>query len=165
MGLIEEFRERAKPWIEPIRADSATGQFIKFDPVYESIATEVAKLEAPSAPPVNWERVVDVGGTFLKRNCKDLRIACYVFYGLHVTHGWNGLLEGLTALAELLERYWLTLSPEPTRPRARVNAVTWFVERTGMTLSAAQVAPKVARPNGGTVTTPVQETTHIDHVV
>src|SRR5215831_1172836 len=165
MGLIEEFRERAKPWIDPIAADSPTGKFIKFDPVYESIATEVAKLEAPSAPPVNWERVVDVGGTFLKRNCKDLRIACYVFYGLHVTRGWNGLLEGLSALAELLERYWLTLSPEPTRPRARVNAVTWFVERTGMTLSAAQVAPQVAPLNRDTITALEQATKQLAQVV
>src|SRR5262249_55069347 len=61
--------------------------------------------------------------------------------------------------------YWLTLSPEPTRPRARVNAVTWFIERTTLTMSAAQVAPQVAPPNRDTIAALEQATKRLAEVV
>src|SRR5712692_2014296 len=138
---LEELRKRAQPWIQPISVEAPSGKSAKFEPGYESIVREVAKLESPGASPVNWDRVVDVGGALLKTTCKDLLIACYVFYGLYATRGLNGLVEGMSALAELLDQYWVALFPEVSRPRARLNAVSWFLQRTAVTLAGAQNTP------------------------
>ncbi len=134
---LQDLRERAQPWIQPISSEAPAGKAAKLEPIYESIVKEVGKLESPSGGAVNWARVVETGGELLKRSSKDLLIASYVAFGLYATRGLNGLLEGLSALAELMESYWSTLFPEVNRLRARSNALGWFLQRTAIALSQA----------------------------
>ncbi len=131
----QDIKERARPWIQPISPEAPAGTPAKLDPAYESILNEVAKLESPAGGSVNWPKIVEAGGELLKKNSKDLLIASYLAYGLYATRGLSGLVEGTSALAELLESYWPTLFPELTRLKARSNAVGWFVQRTATSLA------------------------------
>src|SRR5262249_52641501 len=130
----QDIRAKAQPWIQPISSEAPAGRPAKLDPAYESIVKEVAKLESPVGGAVNWAKVVESGGELLKKNSKDLLIACYLAYGLYATRGLSGLVEGTSALAELLESYWPTLYPEASRLRARCNALGWFLQRTATAL-------------------------------
>jgi type VI secretion system protein VasJ len=136
---LQDIRERAQPWIQPISSDAPAGKPAKLDPTYESIVKEVAKLESPVGGSVNWPKIVESGGELLRKNSKDLLIACYVAYGLYATRGLNGLVEGTSALAEMLESYWSSLFPEVTRVRARSNAMGWFLQRTATALAQPDV--------------------------
>lgn len=130
---LEQLRGRIQPWLEPVSSDAPTGKSAKFEPAYESIIKEIAKLESPLVAKLDWERVVTLGRELLKSTSKDVLIACYTAHGLFVTQGLDGLLEGTTALAELMDRYWPTMFPE--RMRARINALSWFVEQSTRALN------------------------------
>jgi type VI secretion system protein VasJ len=131
----QDLKERAQPWVQPISSEAPAGKPAKLDPAYESILSEVAKLESPVGGSVNWPKIVEAGGELLKKNSKDLLIASYLAYGLYATRGLSGLVEGTSTLAELLEGYWDTLFPEVTRLRARSNAMGWFLQRTATALA------------------------------
>jgi len=135
----QDIRAQAQPWIQPISSEAPAGKSAKLDPVYEAIVKEVAKLESPVGGAVNWAKIVETGEELLKKNSKDLLIACYVAYGLYATRGLSGLVEGTSALAEMLEGYWPTLYPEATRLRARSNAMGWFLQRTATALAHPDV--------------------------
>ena len=136
---LEELRERARPWTEPISDSAPAGGSAKHEPAYETVALEVARLESPTGTPVSWNKVVANAGELLQRSTKDLWLASYLAYGLHATEGLRGTVTGVTVLSEVLERYWPTLFPEPTRLRGRVNAVGWFAARMAAALPAVQV--------------------------
>ena len=137
---LEELRERARPWTEPISPDAPAGASAKHEPAYELVAQEVARLESPTGAPVSWSQVVTNAGEFLRRSSKDLWLASYFAYGLHATEGLRGTVTGITVLAEVLERYWPALFPETARMRGRSNAVGWFVHRLASALPSVQVA-------------------------
>lgn len=136
---IEQLRERAKPWMEPISADKPTGESATQDPAYEALLGEVGKLDSVAGAAVAWKEVVSQGSTLLKQRSKDLRIATYVAYGLYATQGLDGLATGLVVLAELMDGYWPTLYPELPRLRGRTNALSWLVEQLGNRLGATPV--------------------------
>lgn len=136
---LEELRERARPWLEPISKDTPSGVLAKHDPAYEAVSMEVAKLESPASDAVNWGEVVRGSSQLLQRTTKDLWLASYLAYGLYMTEGLSGAVTGMSVLAAVTDQYWPTLFPEATRLRGRVNAVTWFVERMGRVLPAVKV--------------------------
>lgn len=131
---LEELRERARPWAEPVPGASPAGVQAKHEPAYEAITTEVAKLESPAASGVRWDDVVRGAGELLKGTTKDLWLASYMAYGLYATRGLDGAATGAALIAEVTERYWPDLFPELKRLRGRANAVGWFVERLGRML-------------------------------
>ncbi|WP_246137753.1 type VI secretion system ImpA family N-terminal domain-containing protein, partial [Myxococcus llanfairpwllgwyngyllgogerychwyrndrobwllllantysiliogogogochensis] len=131
---LEEFRERARPWVEPVPGTAPAGTQAKHDPAYEAITAEVAKLESPASNAVRWDEVVRGADELLKGTTKDLWLAAYLAYGLYVTRGMDGAATGAALLAEVTERFWPDLFPEVKRLRARANAVGWFVERLGRLL-------------------------------
>ena len=136
---LEELRERARPWTEPISEEEPAGRSAKHEPAYDLVAQEVARMESPTGTPVNWSKVVENAGGLLRRSTKDLWLTSYLAHGLHVTEGLRGAVTGMTVLTEVMDRYWPTLFPEPKRFRGRVNAMSWFVARMGETLPAVQV--------------------------
>ncbi|MCP3169639.1 type VI secretion system protein TssA [Myxococcus qinghaiensis] len=131
---LEELRERARPWLEPVPGTAPAGTQAKHEPAYEAITAEVAKLESPASNAVRWDEVVRGADELLKGTTKDLWLASYLAYGLYVTRGMDGAATGAALLAEVTERFWPDLFPELKRLRARANAVGWFVERLGRLL-------------------------------
>lgn len=136
---IEQLREKAKTWIEPVSAAAPAGAAAKTNPQYEAVIAEVAKLESLSGGTVDWAMVLDSGGKVLQSVSKDLRIATYMAYGLYQTQGLDGLATGLVLISEMMDRYWQGLFPELARLRGRANALGWLIERAANTLPELQV--------------------------
>ncbi len=133
----DALRARAAPWLAPIQGAAPAGATARFDPEYQALADEVAKLDTPTGGEVNWKRVVSGAGTMLQKKSKDLVMAAYLCHGLHVTQGLGGLVTGLVLISETMEKYWDSMFPEAKRPRGRANALQWFVEKTTNALASA----------------------------
>ncbi|WP_426753318.1 type VI secretion system protein TssA [Myxococcus sp. Y35] len=143
---LEQLRERARPWAEPVPGASPAGVQAKHEPAYEAVAMEVAKLESPASDAVRWDDVVAGASDLLKHTTKDLWLASYLAYGLYATRGVDGAATGAAVLAEVTERYWPDLFPEMKRLRGRANAVAWFVERLGRILPTVEQSTVSAAP-------------------
>ncbi|NOK01093.1 MULTISPECIES: type VI secretion system protein TssA [Myxococcus] len=143
---LEQLRERALPWAEPVPGASPAGVQAKHEPAYEAVALEVAKLESPASNAVRWDDVVEGASELLKHTTKDLWLASYMAYGLYATRGLDGAATGTAVLAEVTERYWQDLFPEAKRLRGRANAVAWFVDRLGRILPTVDQASVSAEP-------------------
>ncbi|AKJ06813.1 type VI secretion system protein TssA [Archangium gephyra] len=142
----DSLRQRASQWLEPISAEAPTGASSKHHPTYESVFSEVARLESPAGDAVRWDEVVRDAGELLRTTTKDLWLASYFAYGLYMTEGLPGAITGATLLAELTERYWQGLFPEASRLRSRGLALSWYVERMKHvlpTLQADSTSPAV----------------------
>lgn len=132
-----EIASRAAPYLEPIEGPSPAGELTQFDAEYEAVEAEVAKLESPTGGAVRWAAVADGSAALLRARTKDLRLAAYLARALHVTQGLDGLVTGTALLAALIERYGDTMQPPLARPRARANALRWFVDGAAAHLGAA----------------------------
>jgi type VI secretion system protein VasJ len=136
---IEQLREKAKSWIEPVSAAAPAGATAKANPQYEAVIAEMTKLESVTGGAVDWSMVLDSSGKVLQSVSKDLRIATYMAYGLYQTQGLEGLATGLVVISEIMDRYWPNLFPELARLRGRANALGWLIERASSTLPDVQV--------------------------
>jgi type VI secretion system protein VasJ len=136
---IEHIQERVRQWTQPISAEAPAGRAAKGDAAYEAALGEVAKLESVTGAPVDWASVLQSSAQVLQKTSKDLRIASYLAFGLYQTQGLAGLAAGAQLLAEVVDGFWPALFPELSRMRGRVSAVSWFVEKTCLTLSSTKV--------------------------
>jgi type VI secretion system protein VasJ len=136
---FDDLKARAEAWTAPIPGASPAGAAAKFDPAYEAVQKEVAKLDSPMAVPVDWALVLDQGGGLLKKTSKDLLLSVYVANGLYATKRLPGLVTGFVLVTDMMERYWPTMFPEVTRLKARGNAMSWLVDRVMVPLGTQQV--------------------------
>ena len=126
---------------EAVSAAAPAGASVRYEPEFEQLQEEIAKLESVDAVPVNWGEVVETGSRLLSQKSKDLLIACYVCHGLYERNGYAGLANGLAILSGMIDTYWDTLFPELKRQRARVAAMEWLVERLGRPVSERKPKP------------------------
>jgi len=131
----DDLRQRVSFWVAPIAGGAPAGSSAKFDPEYQVVANEVAKLDMPAGGAVAWKVVAEKGASILTSKSKDLVIAAYLAHAHHVTGGAAGLTNGCVLLIELMEQYWDTLFPEVKRLRGRANAIQWFAEKTALALA------------------------------
>ncbi|MBL9104704.1 MAG: type VI secretion system ImpA family N-terminal domain-containing protein [Myxococcales bacterium] len=120
----ELLQREAATFLEAIAARPA-------DDLYAQLDAEVAQDTAVRGGPVRWRRVAELGGEILRGVAKDLRVAVYTAFALYRTRGAEGLAIGLGVIDGLLERAWATLVPP--RPRGRVQAIAWLLERLEQT--------------------------------
>src|ERR1700676_1996530 len=107
---FEQLKDRARPWMEPIPAALAPAAgSAKFDPGYQAVAAEVAKLDMPAGGEVDWKKVAELSKELLRARTKDLLIGAWLAHALHRQRGLDGLATGTTLLAELIDRFWGTL--------------------------------------------------------
>jgi type VI secretion system protein VasJ len=118
----------------PIPGAAPAGASARYEPEFEQLAAEIAKLESVEGKTtLKWPSVVELSSTLLGSKSKDLLVASYMTLGLYRTKGYAGLRDGLTVCRDLLNTFWDGLFPEKTRMRARTQAMEWLSER----LSAA----------------------------
>lgn len=118
-----------QPWLAPISEAAPCGPNPRYSPSFEAIRAEIGKLEDPAAGQVQWALLVRMCDEALQKEAKDLAVASYLAMGWVNVEGFAGLERGATLLAALVDRYWATMYPEVSRIRARVNAVTWYVDQ------------------------------------
>jgi type VI secretion system protein VasJ len=133
---FDDLTPLAAAYLAPVPGTSPAGSPARFDPEYQAIAAEVAKLDALAGPSVDWNVVERGGSELLQSRTKDLVLAAYLAQALHVTRGLDGLITGTVLLAGILDRYWDTLQPDAKRMRGRANALQWFLERAVPALEA-----------------------------
>ena len=116
--------------LNPIPGDAPAGVAATYEPAFEELAAEIAKLDSLSGDdPVRWPRVVELGTRILLETSKDLQAAAYRAMGLFHTQGYAGLEDGLTVLRDMLKTYWDGLFPPLKRMRGRKQALEWLADR------------------------------------
>lgn len=113
----------------PIREDNPAGEPVTYDPDFEAIKVEIAKLDSAAGTQPDYASIVSLSTGILTSKSKDLTVACYLAHALFQRHGYPALREGLELCRELIANYWEKLYPEQKRMRARVGAITWLNER------------------------------------
>ena len=74
--------------IDPIPGASPAGLSARYEPDFEKLSAQIAKLESPDGrSSIKWNEVVDFSTAILSAKSKDLLVASYLSMGLF--HGWE----------------------------------------------------------------------------
>lgn len=112
----------------PVPGDLPAGESLRYDPDYEALSAEMAKLGTPDASTIDWKLVTNRAASLLERT-KDLFLVAALSHGLLVTQGMAGYAAGLKAMHGLVTTFWDGLLPAKNRMRARTSAFSWLSER------------------------------------
>jgi len=122
--------------ITPISAERPTGEWLRFDPVYDEIQ-KFRQEDDPSLPQGVWQRELKRADWHaMERVCidalttrtKDLQIAAWLTEAWVRLHGFTGFAAGLNLIAELSRAYWPDLYPalDPESPDSRLAPIAWL---------------------------------------
>ena len=132
----------------PIAGANPGGVSARYEPEFEKLAAEIAKLESPEGKAgIKWDIVADSGIELLGGKTKDLLVASYMTLGLLYQDGYAGLAGGFSVTRDLMKTFWDTLFPEKARMRARAQAMQWMNDRITPSiaeLGAASAGDKAA---------------------
>ena len=118
--------ETAQAIMQPFaQAGAPLGVSARYEPEYEFVEQEVAKLGGLDPNSVQWRTIAQQGSAILNSKSKDLAIACYVSVAWFVTEGTAGLASGLEVISWLLND-WEGIFPEKKRLRGRIAALQWL---------------------------------------
>lgn len=124
----------------PLPGDSPAGANVRYEPEFEELEAEVAKMGNPAAGEIKWKRVVELSETILKEKCKDLLVGAYYAYGMLQQQGYQGLEQGLATINGMVQSYWDDLFPEARRMRARETALDWLIDKVTAHLESSPPA-------------------------
>lgn len=122
----------------PIPGASPTGANVRYEPEFEKLQAEIAKMENPAADAIRWPDVVSLSEAILSQKAKDMLVGAYYAFGRLQLHGYQGLAEGLATLNGMCASFWDGLFPELKRMQARENAIDWLIDRVQAFLETAQ---------------------------
>lgn len=124
---------------EPIAEGAPAGNDLSFDPEFEAVAEEIARLERVDGPRTDWRVVASRSDALLAQRTKDMRLLVWgVAARVHNT-GWSGLAHGLSVYVEMVRRYWTDMFPPARRVRGRVSLHEWLVEHVAPLLEERPV--------------------------
>ncbi len=104
------------------------GEDIRYDPDFEKVETEIAKLTSlHKNQQTDWKFVQKLSYQLLINNSKDLRLACWYSAALLKNEGYIRLVNVYELLAELFIHYGQCCFP--LKQRARLAALNWLFER------------------------------------
>ncbi len=134
----QECERHIEGWLRPMDGLDAAGLDPREIPAYEALRDEIAKLESPTLGACRWEKVELEAARVLEKS-KDLASASYLSCALAQRHGIHGLLLGTMLLGRLLRDH---VEFYPLRPRARANALVFFLDRAEQQALTAQPRPE-----------------------
>lgn len=111
----------------PITEGDYAGPDVRYSSEFEEIEAALEKegsIHSNGGP--DWQQIVAQSEQLLNSQSKDLRVGCWLGWGLYRCDGINGLQAGVTLVNGLLQ-HWDNLHPRKERTRAA--AVGWFVNR------------------------------------
>ncbi len=114
--------------LKPISDDSPGGADARYEPEYEEMEAEMAKLTNPSAEggSISWDNLGKLSRTILAEKSKDMMAATYLVASLMHKDGAPGLAEGLAFYRAFIENFWDSMYPTKKRIRGRKNAAEWL---------------------------------------
>lgn len=114
----------------PVSESSPAGADAKYEPEYEALTAEIAKLSSVSqSAPISWQDVADNGAAILAQKSKDISVAAYTAVALAHIDGARGFLDGVNLLRGICENFWDDAFPPKAKLRRRLNAYEWWHER------------------------------------
>ena len=130
----------------PIAGPSPTGASARYEPEFDKLSGEIAKLESVEGrASIRWDDVINLATTLLSSKSKDLLVAGYLTLGLVRKRGYPGLASGLQVCRDMVANFWDGLFPEKNRIRARATAMQWMSERVEAALAEASSPSKSDR--------------------
>lgn len=141
--------------LQPISESAPCGEDLSFSAEFDQIA-EMRREDDPTLDQGEWVtalKVADWPGVFdrcselLRHKSKDLRLAMWWAESATLTRGYAGLQNGLGLCAQLSERYWDGLYPQPEDgdQEQRIGNLRWFLGR----LEALATLAPVTRGRAG----------------
>ncbi|EKM0373182.1 type VI secretion system protein TssA [Cronobacter turicensis] len=123
-------------WLQPLSADSPTGDDPGYDDDFQQIREEVNKLSGADITLIG-----ELAEKVLTTSAKDIRVATYYAWARLHRDGEAGFAEGLELLAALLQRFGAALHPQ--RARSRQAALEWLA--CSRVLDSLSLYPEVTR--------------------
>lgn len=133
VALAREHATQWAEWLLPITHDCPVGEDPGYDDDFQLIREEVNKLSG--ADP---DQVIQLAQKVLTQTGKDLRVATYYLWARLHKDGEQGLAEGLSLIAALVDGYAEIL---PARATSRKMALEWLT--SGKVLDSLSLYPEV----------------------
>jgi type VI secretion system protein ImpA len=141
----------------PISAENPSGEWLRFDPVYDEIQ-RLRQEDDPNLPLGVWQRelkradwrgVERVCTEVLTSRSKDLQVAAWLTEAWVHLHGFSGLASGVQVVAGLCRDFWETLYPaiEDGSCEYRVAPLTWLTRLTTPMLDTPLTHPATEEPS------------------
>ncbi len=113
----------------PISEVSPAGANPREGAAFALAQTEIEKLTNIHADSgVEWAKVAEACARVLREEGKDFNAAIWLICAWTHTRDLPGLVTGVHVFRELLEHFWETMTPPPSRLRARRNQAEWMLE-------------------------------------
>jgi type VI secretion system protein ImpA len=136
--------------LQAISADAPCGQDLSFSTEFDQIA-EMRREDDPTLEQgewvtalkvADWPGVVRQCSTLLSKQTKDIRVAMWLGEAWAHTEGFAGLARGLDLCAQLSERFWGGLHPQPDGgdQEERIGNIAWFLQRAVSLVDTLPVA-------------------------
>jgi type VI secretion system protein VasJ len=143
VSIVSDLAAVAALGATPIAGANPAGVSARYEPEFEKLAAEIAKLESVEGRKgIKWDVVVECSISLLTAKTKDLLVASYMTLGLLEEDGYSGLAAGFTACKDILNTFWDALFPEKARLRARGQAIQWMADRVTPALRERSSASK-----------------------
>lgn len=113
----------------------------RYEPEFEQLEAEMAKLESLKGDAIDWRVVVQLSSEILQKKSKDLLVAVYLCQGLLQTEGYRGFAVGLKIISDMVDRYWEPMFPPVKRLRARKVAMEWLSEKASFFINGHAPGP------------------------
>lgn len=124
--------------LAPIAPDDPSGPNLRYEGTYDHIR-ELRREEGElpqgvwqtEAKRAEWTKVSEVCSETLTHRSKDLQIAGWLLESWLCLYGFEGVAAGFQLLADLIERFWDTIHPEPVNGdlEYRASPFTWINEK------------------------------------
>lgn len=129
---------------DPVPGASAAGSDARDRPEFETLDTEIRRMESGGANAADWKAVIQAATVILRDQSKDLLVAAYLAYALFRQERLHGLALGLSILRDVTLLYWPEAHPPARRLRGRVAIYEWLNTRLAEALAALGDASEVS---------------------
>lgn len=132
-------------YVSPINANDVAGTNIEYDTDFQNLLILVQDKPEQQfgdliieASQIDWDKVYSISSDLLINKSKDLLVMSYLTQSSTVIYGLVGFAQGLTIIAQNLEKYWVDIYPRledeegEFDPDFRVNALSLFFSYDGI---------------------------------
>jgi type VI secretion system protein VasJ len=112
-----------------LTAEQPAGPDLSFDPDFEAVALEVAKLERVDGDRPNWAMVESSAEQMLADRTKDYRLVVWCSVAKVNQRGWTGFAQALELYRGVVTSAWAAMHPPVKRIKARANLHEWLSEQ------------------------------------
>ncbi len=109
-----------------LTAEQPAGPDLSFDPDFEAVAGEIAKLERVDGERPNWTMIEAASETLLAERTKDYRLVAWCAAAKVHQRGWTGFAQGLELYKSVTTTWWAEMHPSVKRLKARANLHQWL---------------------------------------